>query len=156
MRITDRFSSEHDVFLEQLEVLESLTSSGASVEALTSAIRTLAKPLLVHAEAEERALFPALEPSMGGDGGPLAILTDEHATLHGQIEELTGQPARVDFERVFTRFRALLRAHIDKEEQVLFPAAAQILGDDRLERLGGSGPRSAGEASARERRAMAV
>lgn len=135
MRITDRFSSEHDVFLDQLGVLAALTRSGASVEAITSAIRTVASPLLAHAEAEERALFPDLESSMGGAGGPLAILTDEHVTLHGQIDELTGEPARAQLERVFGDFDRLLRAHIDKEEQVLFPAAEQILGDERLARL---------------------
>ena len=135
MRITDRFSSEHDVFLAQLEVLASLTRSGASIEAISSSLRTLAKPLLAHAEAEERALFPDLEPSMGGAGGPLAILTDEHVTLHGQIDELTGEPARAELDRVFDAFQRLLRAHIDKEEQVLFPAAEQILGDERLARL---------------------
>ncbi len=135
MRITDRFSSEHDVFLDQLGVLATLATSGASVEAITSAIRTVASPLLAHAEAEERALFPELESSMGGAGGPLAILTEEHLTIHGQIDELTGEPARAQLERVFGEFDRLLRAHIDKEEQVLFPAAEQILGDERLARL---------------------
>lgn len=135
MRITDRFSSEHDVFLAQIEVLASLASSTASVEAISSAMRTLARPLLAHAEAEERALFPGLEASMGGEGGPLAILTDEHVTIHGQIDELTGAPAREQLDRTFAAFRSLLQTHIDKEEQVLFPAAQQILGDDRLERM---------------------
>ncbi len=135
MRITDRFSSEHDVFLAQLEVLTSLTKTGASVEALTSALRTIASPLLAHAEAEERALFPDLEASMGGAGGPLAVLTEEHVTLHGQIDELTGEPARARLQKVYDAFELLLRAHIDKEEQVLFPAAEQILGDERLARL---------------------
>lgn len=135
MRITDRFSSEHDVFLDQLGVIASLAGSDASVEALVSALRTLAKPLLTHAEAEERALFPDLEPSMGGGGGPLAILTEEHVTLHGQIDALTAEPTRAELDRVFAAFATLLRGHIDKEEQVLFPAAQQILGDERLDRL---------------------
>lgn len=135
MRITDRFSSEHDVFLDQLGVIASLAGSDTSVEALVLALRTLAKPLLAHAEAEERALFPDLEPSMGGGGGPLAILTEEHVTLHGQIDTLTAEPTRAELGRVFAEFTTLLRGHIDKEEQVLFPAAQQILGDERLDRL---------------------
>ena len=65
MRITDRFSSEHDVFVDQLGVT----------------LRTLAKPLLAHAEAEERALFPDLAPSMGG-----------------QIDTLTVEPTRAELE----------------------------------------------------------
>lgn len=135
MRITDRFSSEHDVFLAQLEVIDDLTRRDASVESIVSALRTLAAPLVAHAMNEERALFPDLEPSMGGQGGPLAILIDEHETIHAQIDELVDSPARQRLESVLDAFQRLLRGHIDKEEQVLFPAAAQILGDTKLERL---------------------
>jgi hemerythrin-like domain-containing protein len=80
-------------------------------------------------------LFPDLEPSMGADGGPLKILTEEHTTLHGQIDELVDSPTRQRLETVLDEFQRLLRGHIDKEEQVLFPAAAQILGDGKLEKL---------------------
>lgn len=135
MRIIDRFSSEHDVFLAQLEVIDDLTRRDASVESIVSALRTLAAPLIAHAENEERALFPDLEPSMGGTGGPLAILTEEHSTIHAQIDELVDHPTRQRLETVLDEFLRVLRGHIDKEEQVLFPAAAEILGDTRLEKL---------------------
>lgn len=135
MRITDRFSSEHDVFLQQLQVIDALTRNGAEVAEVVAAIRTLEAPLLAHAENEERALFPALESSMGGDGGPLAILTEEHHVLHAQLERLGAAPPRWELEQVLDAFLRVLRGHIDKEEQVLFPAAAQIVGDERLERL---------------------
>ena len=135
MRITDRFSSEHDVFLAQLEVIDDLTRRDASVESIVSALKTLAAPLVAHAENEERALFPDLEPSMGGQGGPLGILIEEHVTIHGQIDELLDSPSRQRLESVLDAFQRLLRGHIDKEEQVLFPAAAQILGDMKLEKL---------------------
>ena len=69
-------------------------------------------------------------------GGPLAILTEEHVTIHGQIDRLTGGPTRGELEQVLAAFASLLRAHITKEEEILFPAAAQILGDERLARLG--------------------
>lgn len=135
MRITDRFSSEHDVFLAQLEVIDDLTRRDASVESIVSALRTLAAPLVAHAENEERSLFPGLEPSMGGQGGPLAMLVEEHETIHGQIDELVDSPTRQRLETVLDAFQRLLRGHIDKEEQVLFPAASQILGDTTLEKL---------------------
>ncbi len=135
MRIIDRFSSEHDVFLEQLEVIQGLAGAGGSVESVVAAMRTLAAPLLAHAANEERALFPDLEPSMGGGGGPLAILTEEHVTIHEQVDLLTGDPTRQELETVLAEFQRILGGHIDKEEQILFPAAAQILGDERLLRL---------------------
>ncbi len=70
MRIIDRFSSEHDVFISQLEVIEDLTRGGAAVASIVAAIRTRAAPLRAHAEREERPLFPDLRPSMGRRGRP--------------------------------------------------------------------------------------
>lgn len=135
MRIIDRFSSEHDVFATQLEVIETLVRTGAEVGSVVAAMRTLAAPLLEHAENEERALFPDLAPSLGGEGGPLAILTQEHGVLHGQLDRLTGDPSRLELEEVLAAFLDLLRRHIEKEEEVLFPAAAQLIDDARLELL---------------------
>lgn len=135
MRIIDRFSSEHDVFISQLQVIEDLTRGGADVASVVAAIRTLAAPLLAHAENEERALFPDLEPSMGGEGGPLAVLTEEHHVLHGQLDRMTGEPPRWELEQVLDAFLRVLRGHIEKEEDVLFPAAAQLIDDSRLERM---------------------
>ncbi len=135
MRITERFSSEHDVFLSQLTVIEDLVRRGADVSSVVAAIRTLAAPLLVHAENEERALFPDLAPTMGGDGGPLATLTEEHREIHEQIDRLVASPPRWELELVLDAFLRVLRGHIDKEEGVLFPAAEQLLDGARLERL---------------------
>ncbi len=135
MRIIDRFSSEHDVFISQLTVIEDLTRGGADVASVVAAIRTLAAPLLAHAENEERALFPDLEPSMGGEGGPLAVLTEEHHVLHGQLDRMTADPPRWELEQVLDAFLRLLRGHIEKEEVVLFPAAARLIDGARLERM---------------------
>lgn len=135
MRIIDRFSSEHDVFITQLDVIETLTRAGAEVPSVVAAIRTLAAPLLVHAQNEERALFPDLASSLGGEGGPLAVLTEEHRVLHGQLDRLTADPPRWELEEVLDAFLRLLRAHIEKEERILFPAAAELIDDTRLERL---------------------
>ena len=135
MRIIDRFSSEHDVFISQLQVIEDLTRGGADVASVVAAIRTLAAPLLAHAENEERALFPDLEPSLGGEGGPLAVLTEEHHVLHGHLDRMTADPPRWELEQVLDVFLRVLRGHIEKEEDVLFPAAARLIDETRLERM---------------------
>lgn len=135
MRIIDRFSSEHEVFLQQLGMLETLVGSGASVEALIAAVRTLSLPLLSHAENEEQALFPGLVAELGGEGAPLAVLVSEHGTMHRHLEEMTGDPTWAELEAVLRAFARLLREHIAKEEGVLFPAAGRVLGDERLRLL---------------------
>ncbi len=135
MRIIDRFSIEHEVFMTQLDVIETLARDGAEVASVVAAIHTLAAPLLAHAENEERVLFPALAPSLGGEGGPLAILTEEHRVLHGQLDRLTADPTCWELEQLLEAFLRVLRRHIAKEEDVLFPGAAQLIDDTRLERL---------------------
>lgn len=135
MRITDRFSGEHGVFLQQIEMLQSLLTAGGSTEALVAAVRTLSLPLLAHAENEELAFFPVLEEELGAQGGPIAVLTQEHETMQRQLERMTSDPTRAEFATVLLAFTDLLEKHVAKEETVLFPAAERILSDADLRDL---------------------
>lgn len=136
MKITDRFSREHEVFVKQLESLRIAVRDGADVTSAIARVRTLAGPLLRHAENEEVLLFPDLVEILGGAaGGMVSVLRQEHAIIHRQVTALTGEPAKAEFERVFTAFENLLRDHIMKEEDVLFPLSAKLLGDERLEAM---------------------
>lgn len=136
MKITDRFSREHEVFVKQLESLRIAVRDGADVTSAIARVRTLAGPLLRHAENEEVLLFPDLVEILGGAaGGMVSVLRQEHAIIHRQVTALTGEPAKAEFERVFTAFETLLRDHILKEEDVLFPLSAKLLGDERLEAM---------------------
>ena len=131
MRIIDRFSAEHVAFVGQLDELQTRLARGAPVDDLVHAVRALAGPLLAHAANEEVLLFPDLIARMGGEG-PVQILQQEHVTIHGQVDRLRGEPSRADFVAVFDAFQQLLRDHIAKEEEVVFPMSAEILGDTRL------------------------
>ncbi len=135
MRIIDRFSKEHTSFVAQLEGLEAACADGAPVGNLVHTLRLLATPLLQHAENEEVLLFPDLLERLGGEGGPVEVLQQEHVTIHGQVDTLVGEPSRADFLHVFGQFQRLLREHIVKEEDVVFPLSAELLGDIRLAEL---------------------
>jgi hemerythrin-like domain-containing protein len=136
MRIIDRFSREHEAFLKELDEIQLAVASGADVGRAIARVRTLAGPLLSHAANEEVLLFPDLVLKLGGeDGGPVGVLRREHAIIHGQIDTLSASPAQADFARVFAAFDALLRAHIEKEEEILFPLSARLLGDERLSEM---------------------
>lgn len=133
MRIIDRFSREHDAFLVQLDGLRAEVARGGDVRGAIERIRALAAPLLRHAQNEEVLLFPDLVAQLGGgEGGPVRVLREEHVIIHGQVDQLAGDPARAEFDRIFTAFDAILREHIAKEEAVLFPLSARLLGDERL------------------------
>lgn len=129
MRITDRFRGEHQVFLTQLDVLRGLLDGGASADAFAGALRALAAPVGGHAEREEAVLFPAL----GSEGieAPTRVLTEEHRLFDGWIEQMTAG-ARAELRSVFEVFERTLRDHIAREDDVLFPLADRVLGEDRL------------------------
>jgi len=134
MRIIDRFSNEHASFIVQLDQLQAACAAGAPIADLVRAARSLAAPLLKHAENEELLLFPDLIARMGGEG-PVNVLQQEHVTIHGQVDRLAGEPSRGDFLTVFGAFQRLLLEHIAKEEDVVFPLSAEILGDTRLSEM---------------------
>jgi hemerythrin-like domain-containing protein len=133
-----QFEREHAEALEVLERLERaataleeggepaqhLTEARAALDFIRSAVRR-------HNEAEERALFPFIEDAL-----PAALFIEEHVRLRALEEALEaalagGDPAREAVEPAL-ELVALLRAHIDRENNVLFPAARALLGTDGL------------------------
>jgi hemerythrin-like domain-containing protein len=82
-----------------------------------------------HHAKEERWLFPALaKAGMPAEGGPVAVMLAEHAEGRALVALMAEDPGR---RRVAARgYVDLLRSHIDKENDVLFPLAEALLGED--------------------------
>lgn len=128
-----RFEAEHDEALAALIRLERaadglrsnrqpgnhLTVALEVLEHLTGAVR-------LHNEAEERALFPLLGPE-----APLGPFLEEHRTLRRLEDGLAralargGGPEAADLALEIVD---LLRLHIQRENEVLFPMARALLG----------------------------
>ncbi len=86
-----------------------------------------------HNENEERALFGLLD-----DHAPTQLFVDEHGTLRSLEHELASAltAARADdVARVAVELIEILRAHIDREDRMLFPMARAQLGADGLARV---------------------
>jgi hemerythrin-like domain-containing protein len=86
--------------------------------------------IAAHFAIEERILFPVVESSQEL-GAVVGELRDEHARLRALIESL-----RSGTTEVIPDFTALLRAHVRKEETVLFEEAQRLLPRDELDRVG--------------------
>jgi len=133
-----QFEREHAEALDVLDRLERaataldegekpaphLAESRAALDFIRTAVRR-------HNEAEERALFPFIEDAL-----PAALFIEEHVRLRALEEALEAalagdDPAREAVEPAL-ELVALLRAHIDRENNVLFPAARSLLGTDGL------------------------
>ena len=138
MKLTDALLGEHAVFYILFNQIEELAGVEGSMAQIRAANTVLAAIVESHAGIEEELLFPALEPHLGREGGPLAVMRAEHeeiARLLWRIEEAEHEPeAMAAVEAAL----AQCREHFGKEEQVLFPMAIQFLDEDTLLRLGRS------------------
>ncbi|OGT96653.1 MAG: hypothetical protein A3I79_03910 [Gemmatimonadetes bacterium RIFCSPLOWO2_02_FULL_71_11] len=140
------FEDEHKIALRALERLEQAAlalRTGAETARHLAVARevhgVLSTAVRAHNDAEERALFPLLE-----DDPTVAVFVEEHRVLRGLEQELADGLAAADGRRVAgtaLRIVDLLRAHIEREDHMLFPSARAALGADGLaevaRRLGG-------------------
>ncbi len=139
---TALLKEEHDLILRGLAVLEKAAVHLANgqpvaretVEKLVAFFRRFADRC--HHGKEEAMLFPALEAAgLPREGGPTGVMVCEHEEGRACVRGIAGAAARlaqdpgaareiVDYAR---QFIPLLRAHIDKENDVLFVMADSIL-----------------------------
>lgn len=138
---TGQLRDEHQVILRALALLERLgraLDAGKAVERahlawLRSFFETFADRC--HHGKEEQHLFPALERhGIPREGGPLAVMLQEHEEGRALLRAM----AQGDDRPVAGAIRAyagLLRAHIDKENGVLFPLAEQVLPEGEQRQL---------------------
>jgi hemerythrin-like domain-containing protein len=145
MQAIQSLMDEHRVIEQMLACLEKLAGRCAGGEPLEVGparqlldfLRTFADGC--HHRKEETRLFPMLEArGMARDAGPTAVMRHEHEegrryldAMTGACEEaLRGQPnAGQVFANQAQGYAALMRAHIDKEDHCLFPAAERLLSE---------------------------
>jgi hemerythrin-like domain-containing protein len=132
-----RFEEEHEVALAALDRLENAAEAlrtGAPGDPHFATAQEvhglLCGAVRQHNEDEERALFPVL-----GEDAPLGPFLEEHETLWRLEEDLATAIDRADRERVARvalDIVELLRTHIRRENDVLFPMARALLGAEGL------------------------
>lgn len=93
------------------------------------------KNLLAHARAEEKEFY---EPLRGfaetRDFVPRAI--EEHRKVEGYLEELAnGNKATKTWLETFERMMRAVEAHVEHEEQEIFPAANEVLSHERAQEM---------------------
>lgn len=150
MTPTKRLEQEHEQILALLTVLEHLARRLRDgerplpeLEECLQLLRTFADD--AHHGKEERHLFPALNASgLPRHSGPVAVMLLEHDAGRSELSDMSS--ALVDlgrgeeegagrFARAASRYVGLLRDHIDKENDVLFPIACELLPGDAVEPL---------------------
>ena len=134
---------EHDAILQMLDVSDALAqrlAAGTPVEPerLTEMLdffQTFADRC--HHGKEEDLLFPLLErKGLLRAGGPVGVMLDEHEQGRALVQRMTEAAQRYGnreatagqrYAEASRRYAALLRQHIDKENQILFLLADRLL-----------------------------
>ncbi len=130
---TGRLREEHEVILRALGVLERFgraLEAGEAVDReglawLQRFFGTFADRC--HHGKEEQHLFPALERhGIPREGGPIGVMLQEHEEGRALVRAMAQEDGHRAAEAI-RAYAALLRAHIEKENGVLFPMAEQVL-----------------------------
>jgi hemerythrin-like domain-containing protein len=129
--LIDRLESEHVDVRHALETLGPAIEGddGVALRAgLAAGVSVLGTGLDVHSGAEDDDLFPRIASMIGE--GMVNVFAEEHVriiSLRDQVFERLGQGV-ADFDGC-VELRELLGDHMEREDQVLFPAARSVLAD---------------------------
>jgi len=153
MKATMELVDEHNAVLVALRILENVAAAItakneraiADLESLLDFFKGFVDRC--HHGKEEDVLFPELmRRGVKREGGPIGVLLAEHEVGRGHVRAMTdrlrrlrggeGGAAAAIGDRAHA-YHDMLRAHIHKENSILFPMADQIVPEDVDARLAG-------------------
>lgn len=151
MKATDILYEEHRIIMKVLECLQKIVTEAEenlkldeeSANAAIDFFRNFADGCH-HSKEEERLFVVVEEHGIPREGGPIGVMLMEHDDGRRFITEMarvvdnaaqSDRDAIQKFAENACDLMALLRLHIDKEDQVLFPMAGQVLNDEIAEAL---------------------
>jgi hemerythrin-like domain-containing protein len=137
---------EHEAILSALQILERMIAKiekatvvdTEDIHNFTGFLKEFADKC--HHGKEEGLLFPALtRAGIPEKGGPIEVMLFEHAQGRQLIREMedsiTDQADLVKLTQAAKAYTILLRNHIQKENNVLFPMADKVLTETQLDDL---------------------
>ena len=144
----EELKHDHDAILSSLSILDAMvvrlgTAAAPTAEALRSYLGFLKEFAdKCHHGKEEGILFPALTAAgLPSQGGPVGVMLQEHVEGRALIREMekaaAGAVDAAAFSKAARGYAELLRAHISKENDVLFPMAERLLPAPQLEAIKG-------------------
>lgn len=124
IRTVAELTEEHDQVISLIgDVLKAISSN--EIDVVAEVVRHMIDILAPHTEVEEDGLFPAMAEHFPGN---VARLVDEHRHIETVLNEaLNGTPSDPSWPKRLSDILTLLRLHIIREENDLFPSAQQFL-----------------------------
>jgi hemerythrin superfamily protein len=102
-----------------------------------SLVRELTRLIVQHALAEEQVLYPVMKSALPDGAEQVAEARDQHKSIERMLEAL--EQLRADDTAFGETVRALMLEvipHAREEEEDLFPALREVVGDDEMRSLG--------------------
>lgn len=121
---------EHDVILNVITALEKYAEEGTSLDKIPKFVKFFREFLdKCHHGKEEKILFEEMEKhGFSRNHGPLSVMLYEHDEGRKLVTKL--ESCRKDeLNEVVRDFSAVLREHIEKENNVLYPMAVSRIKD---------------------------
>jgi hemerythrin-like domain-containing protein len=147
MKITDRFVGDHKTFRKLMGDISQMAGKKSAewdAKRLVRLVELFKDHLVLHAWGEETFFYPAVKNKAPANG-PLINKThmdrldQEHRTIDGLVDQLERQvkatPVSDAWPDTYQAFAAELAAHMDKEENELFPFSEGLFGKDGLDEL---------------------
>jgi hemerythrin-like domain-containing protein len=121
---------EHEVILRALDILERLADrlaagqpvNDTTLSELVQLFQTFADRC--HHGKEEDQLFPAMRAK--GMGSTLPVFVEEHEEGRGYVRTLASGATGAEKVRAARRYVGMLREHIQRENDILFPMADEL------------------------------
>ena len=148
---TEILKKEHQAILKMLEATETVAERLKRGERVPfETLKSFQEFFQIFADQchhgkEENIFFPLLEArGMPKGGGPLGVMLNEHDQGRALVQEMRQaadaygsgvEASGARWAQAAREYAALLRSHIAKEDQVLFPMAERLLSGSELEQV---------------------
>jgi hemerythrin-like domain-containing protein len=145
-RTTEPFREEHAAIKEHLshmsQMIQAIPEGVTEVQkqTMTKLVEALKGHILVHAEWEEKVLYPVIDQKTGGGKYAFtAAMRHEHRIVGRWIDELASESGKENPDtRLFVRradqLLGLILAHFEDEEEVLLPVLDETMTPEEFER----------------------
>jgi len=135
MRVTTLLKKDHRLVSGLIATLEMTPRSNRAIrEKLFEQIRT---SVMVHAQAEEEVLYPAIRTLIASDGESPVDAYREHQEVKDLLSDLRTMDISTDpFDSKFAIFKSKLDHHVEEEENEMFPKLIRHTSEEQQEDLG--------------------
>lgn len=136
----EELKQDHSKILESIDALQGAVRGKTDKDAVKKFLdftQSFAEP---HHHKEENVLFPKLEEKgIPREGGPIGMMLLEHETKRGFVKNLrealeNGDEAKIK-ENALSIVN-LMRDHIYKENNILYPCAEDVLSEEEMNEMG--------------------